>query len=151
MQAFRRRTFSALQNVAAVQRRGYLQATSPYAETIKNLRINSDTKVIFQGFTGKQGTYVALDSTPWHVRLLVVDTGRSQVPRSASNCLWYHLSHRFQPRRYRDRRSQTLGTKVVGGTNPKKAGEMHLDRPVFATVSEAVKHTGATASAIFVP
>ena len=43
------------------------------------------------------------------------------------------------------------GTKMVGGVTPGKGGTQHLDLPVFNTVQDAVKATGANASVIYVP
>jgi succinyl-CoA synthetase alpha subunit len=48
-------------------------------------------------------------------------------------------------------RNRDYGTQVVAGTNPKKAGEDVDGIPIFATVTDAVEATGATASCVFIP
>lgn len=73
-----------------------------------SILINKDTKVIVQGFTGKEGSF------------------------HAEQCLAY-------------------GTQIVGGVTPGKGGTIHLEKPVFDTVSSAIKATGATVSMVFVP
>jgi succinyl-CoA synthetase alpha subunit len=73
-----------------------------------SILVNKSTRVICQGFTGKQGTF------------------------HSEQCLAY-------------------GTKLVGGVTPGRGGEKHLNLPVFNTVRDAVKETGATVSMIYVP
>jgi succinyl-CoA synthetase alpha subunit len=73
-----------------------------------SILVNRNTRVICQGFTGKQGTF------------------------HSEAALAY-------------------GTKLVGGVTPGRGGQKHLGLPVFDTVKDAVRETGATASMSYVP
>jgi succinyl-CoA synthetase alpha subunit len=48
-------------------------------------------------------------------------------------------------------RMRDYGTNIVGGVNPKRAGEQHLGLPVWATAREAVRETGIDAAVMFIP
>ena len=73
-----------------------------------SILVGKESRVIVQGFTGKEGTF------------------------HAERCIAY-------------------GTTIVGGVTPGKGGQTHLGRPVFDTVADAVRETGADASLVFVP
>ena len=48
-------------------------------------------------------------------------------------------------------RMQAYGTRVVGGTNPQKAGTEHIGVPVFATARDAMKHAAFDVAVLFIP
>jgi succinyl-CoA synthetase alpha subunit len=72
--------------------------------------------------------------------VLVNKNSRVVVQGFTGNEGTFHATHMIE-----------YGTNIVGGVTPGKGGTMHLNRPVFNTVADAVKGTGANVSIIFVP
>jgi len=52
---------------------------------------------------------------------------------------------------FHSKQCQDYGTRIVGGVNPNRAGEKHMNLPIFKDCSEAAEKTGATATLLFVP
>lgn len=63
----------------------------------------------------------------------------------------FYLIHKFLKGTYHAKQGIEYGTKIVGGTNPKKAGSQHLGLPVFASCKDAVSKLTVDASVIYVP
>lgn len=105
--------------------RAYSSATvGRYHDTISNLHISQDTRVIYQG--------VFISLTLFDLTLTGQGFTGGVATRNAKDTIEY-------------------GTKVVGGVSPGKGGQQHLDLPVFNTVREAMENVKPQASAVFVP
>jgi len=76
--------------VRQAQRRTYATATTPYSSTINNLRIHNDTRVIYQGFTGHQGTFHAQQAIEYGKFLLGALVLTQLLIENRNQCRWRH-------------------------------------------------------------